>query len=981
MVTTGQVSAVGDSGAPAQAQVVDRTLSITRRTFLRSAGTAALTLSLAQLRFGLAHTAAAAETLSGSLRTRAQNYRSWEDLYRVQWAWDRIAKGTHYVNCWYQRGCNWNVFVKDGLVFREEQVATYPQTNSSVPDFNPRGCQKGACYSQRMYDPDRLKYPLKRVGKRGEGKWQRVTWDHALGDIAGSMLDVLQAEGPGAIYWDLGTAATSGCHGMGLFRTTWLLDTPFLDMNAEIGDHHPGAAVTCGKISFASSGDDCFYSDLILVWGGNPVYTQIPNAHFVTEARYHGARVITLAPDYNASAIHADLWVPVNIGTDAALGLCLAHVIVEEELYDATFIEEQTDLALLVRKDNRHFLRERDLRDGGAADTFYVYDLASRSIQEASKSSLELAGQRPALGGSYTAHTTEGPVTVTPVFSLLRERLKAYAPETVAEITGTPPTLLRRLAREIAQAKAATILAQSNFSKFYHGLEMERAQILVLALCGHIGKKGSGFNAFPWLSIDSPEALGVARPLPLKLAKLAQAVENAPKWLQAKWEGSTDEMFLYGQARELYRKGGFVSSVLFFYLHGGFQEQYGQTRGWDPALKRKVDAYVREALEKGWQIAPKTTPKILFEEGGNILRRVRDYPQLIAHLLPKLRLLVTVDWRLNNTALYSDYVLPAAGWYEKDDVTWATPIAPFAHVTTKAVDPLAESKHEWEFHCLLLKRLQEMATAAGITTFRDRAGKQRRLDRIYDDFTFGRRYTEHDSEKLLSGLVELASNLGDTSWERLKETGFARYTGIGMGMVNIGNATDINRDETITANRWHTEQKLPWPTLTRRMQFYIDHDLYFELGEVLPVHKDNPPIGGNYPLQMTGGHTRWSIHTSWRSDPRLLRLQRGDPVLYMSVRDARARGIRDGALVRAHNDTGSFAIRAKVSPAVRPGQVVVYHAWEPFQFSDRRSHQVAFSSPINPIQLAGGYFHLQPMPIACEPGQNDRGTRVEVETI
>jgi len=951
-------------------------MNITRRQFLCGAGVTTLTLSLARLGFSAG--SAIAETAAPP---PIPAYRGWEDVYRQRWTWDRIAKGTHYVNCWYQRGCNWNVYVKDGVVFREEQAATYEQTNASVPDFNPRGCQKGACYSHRMYDPDRLKYPLKRAGQRGEGKWQRVSWDEALRDITSTMIEVLDQDGPGAIYWDLGTAATNGCHGVGLFRTTQILDTPFLDMNAEIGDHHPGAATTCGKIVFANSADDCFHSDIILIWGGNPTITQIPNAHFFNEARYRGVRVVTIAPDYNASAIHADLWIPVNVGTDAALGLSLAQVIVEEELYDAAFLTEQTDLPLLVRKDTRRFLRESDLEKDGADDTFYVYDLAAKGVKPVSKTTLDLKGIPPALEGEYEVRATSGNVTVTPVFTLLRQRLQQYTPEAASRITGTAPEVVRRLARDLASAKAATVLTQSNFSKFYHGLEMERAQLLVLALCGHFGKKGSGLNAFPWLTIDSPETMGIARALPLKLGLMALGAENAPKYLKAKWEGRTDEMFMYDEARAMHQKGGFLSSVLFYYQYGGLKELYGHTRAWDPALKRDIDAYVTEALEKGWQIGPKQEPRILFEEGGNILRRVRSYPQLLKHLVPKLKLLVTVDWRVSTTGLYSDYILPAAGYYEKDDLTWATPISPFAHVTTRAVDPVGECKHEWEFHCLLLKTLQEQAIAKGRTAYRDRDGGERRLDRVYDDFTFGRRYTETDADRLMSDMVAMATNLGGTTWEQLKEKGYARYTGVGRGMINIGNATDIKPDETITANTWHTEQKMPWPTLTRRMQFYIDHELYFELGEELPVHKDNPPLGGNYPLQMTGGHTRWSIHTMWRSDPRMLRLQRGEPVIYISLVDAQARGIRDGERVRAYNDIGSFEIQAKVSPAVRPGQVIVYHAWEPFQYAGRRSHQVVIPSPINPIQLAGGYFHLQPMPIAGEPGQNDRGTRLEVERI
>ncbi|MBI4515322.1 MAG: molybdopterin-dependent oxidoreductase [Deltaproteobacteria bacterium] len=951
-------------------------MTLTRRQFLETAGAASLGLSLTRLGVRPSGAAAAHAATAGP-----PAYAKWEDVYRQRWTWDKVAKGTHHVNCWYQRGCNWNVYVKDGLVWREEQVGKYPQTNAAVPDFNPRGCQKGACYSQRMYDPSRVTHPLKRVGQRGDDKWQRVSWDEALTDIADRVIDVLRAEGPGAIYWDMGGGNSSGGHGVGLFRTRNLLDTIVLDLNTEVGDHHPGTAVTCGKIDFASSADDWFYSDLILIWGGNPVYTQIPNAHFIMEARYHRADVVTITPDLNASAIHADLWVPVNIGTDAALGLSLAQVIVAEDLHDAAFIAEQTDLPLLVRKDTRRFLRASDVESNGADDAFYVFDLTSKQIKAAPRKTLALDTIKPALDGDYDVKTRSGSVTVTPVFSLLRERLEEYVPDKASAITGTPADLIRHLARRIGKAKAATIMTQSNFSKFYHGVEMERVQLLVLALCGHFGKKGAGMNAFPSLTTDANEAAGVAPALPMKLALAAVGLEKAPAWLHAKWQGHTNEMFIYGETRKEYAKGGFLSATLFFHRFGALAPLTGSSRRWDPHLKRDLDAHLTEAVEKGWQLLPTTEPKIFFEVGGNILRRVRGYDRLIDGLLPRLKLLVTVDSRLSNTARYSDYVLPAAAWYERDDITWATPHAPFSQATTKAAEPLKEAKADWVIHCLLMKTIQQRAVARGLTTFTDRAGKVRRLDRVYDDFTFGRRYTEEDPEALLSALLEVNSNIGGTSWQTLKQDGCARFTSVGMSPVTIGNATDIKPDETITANTWHTEKKMVWPTLTRRMQFYIDHDWYFELGEELPVHKDNPPIGGDYPLQMTGGHTRWSIHAAWRDSAPMLRLQRGGPVMYMSPTDAEARHIADGESVRVRNDIGDFEIRAKVSPAVRPGQVIVYHAWEPFQFAGQRSHQVLTSAPINPIQLAGGYYHLQPTMVIGEPSMCDRGTRVEVERV
>lgn len=957
-------------------------MRLNRRGFLEAAGAATLALTLGNLGCRGAKSGGSPAPLRARRRVRpGAPYRTWEDLYRERWTWDRIAKGTHHVNCWYQRGCNWNVFVKDGIVFREEQVAAYPRTNPDVPDFNPRGCQKGACYSQRLYDPARVRYPLRRVGPRGSGRWERVSWQEALTDIADRMIDVLVSDGPGAIYWDMGTAATNGGHGVGLQRTNHLLDTIVLDMNAEIGDHHPGAAVTCGKISFANSADDCFYADLLLIWGGNPIYTQIPNAHFYTEARYRGVEVVTIAPDYSPSAIHSDLWVPVRMGTDAALGLALAHVIVEEGLHDENFIREQTDLPFLVRTDNGRFLRGGDLKAGGEDDVFYVWDRSSGRPREAPRRSLDLGEIDPALEGEFPVQTRDGRVTVTPVFALLRRRLAEYAPERAASITGTSPALIRALARKIGRAGAVTVLTQSNFSKYYHGLEMERAQFLVLALCGHFGKKGSGVHGFPWLAIESFEAAGVAPATSLRLGMIALGVKSAPELVRAKLGGRTTEMFLYDEARKMYRSGNFLPSVLFFHRFGGLAELTGSARRWDPYLRRDLDEYLRQALDNGWQVAPQTPPRIFFEVGGNVLRRVRGYDRLIDGMVRRLDLMVTLDWRMSNTARHSDYVLPAAAWYERDDITWATPLAPFAHATTAATQPLGESLPDWVFHCLLLKRLQERARERGQVTYRDRSGKERRLDRIYDDFTFGRRYTEEDPEAFLEALLDVNRNLGGVSWKQLKEQGAARFTDLGMSPVNIGTASDLKEGETITALTWHTRDKMPWPTLTRRMQFYIDHELYLELGEELPVHKENPPVGGDYPLQMTGGHTRWSIHTSWRDHPWMLRLQRGEPVMWMSREDAAARGIRDGAMVRAYNDIGEFRIRARVSAAVRPGQVIVYHAWEPFQFRGHRSHQVATATPINPIQLAGGYGHLQPMMIMNEPGLNDRGTRLEVEPV
>ena len=135
--------------------------------------------------------------------------------------------------------------------------------------------------------------------------------------------------------------------------------------------------------------------------------------------------------------------------------------------------------------------------------------------------------------------------------------------------------------------------------------------------------------------------------------------------------------------------------------------------------------------------------------------------------------MVTIDWRMSNTALHSDYVLPAAAWYEKDDITWATPLSPFSQVITRAVEPIAEAKPDWEFHCLLLKAIQQPRRSARHHALSGPPRRRAQLRPVYDEFTFGGRYHENNVDELLELILELSTNLGDVNWEELKKKGFA----------------------------------------------------------------------------------------------------------------------------------------------------------------------------------------------------------------
>lgn len=897
------------------------------------------------------------------------------------WDWDRVVKSSHLTNCWYQRACNFNLYVKDGVVLREEQAGNYPPPNDpEVPDQNPRGCQKGACYAHRMYDPTRIKYPLKRIGERGGQRWQRVSWDQALSEISDGVLDILAVDGPQAIVQAGGTRVYSqASEGLGPNAFFDALGSPSPTPNVEIGDDHQGAAITLGKIMFADSADNWLYSDLILVWGGNPAYTNIPNYHYIAAARYRGARVIAISPDYNASAVHADLWVPVNVGTDAALALAMAHTIIGEGLYRRQFVQEQTDLPLLVRADNGLFLREKDFKAGGREDVFYIYDEAAGKIREASRKSLELGRCAPALEGAYPAQTLSGTVSARPVFALLREQLeKKFTPQQASRITGVSAAMIEKLAREFARAGGAVNMPTSNWGRFYHGDLIERAIILLFALCGQMGRRGASYNAFPALTPDT--AQGALERHGHQTLQSASAAD--PRFAAWKEDGYTNEMILYEYTKQAVANGAVGITALLHYFHGGLLDASKQHNSWDPDLKRPLADYVGEALAKGWQIVtppPDRPPRALFQIGGNIFRRGRATNLLLENLLPKLKLLVTVDWRMSGTALYSDYVLPTCSWYERTSTSLlGSTHSPFMQVNDKATEPLYESLGDWAIFVRLARSLAERAAARNLPTYKDKEGKQRRVDRVAEAITCGGLYDEYDEEGVARDAFVNCSNVEPIGWEAFKENGIAPYTGVGSGVRCLGNACDIEIGEPIIPLTWHVVGKEPYPTLTRRMQFYLDHEWYRELEEDLPTHKDCPKAGGDYPLQLTGGHARWSVHSDWVDDAIMLALQRGEPAACLSPQDAEPRGVRDGDFVVVFNDVGSFRVRLAVSPAVRPGQLVMYHSWENFQFAGWNHFKSVMASPLNPVEMVGGYGHIRPDVVSMSPGPNDRGSRVEV---
>ena len=314
------------------------------------------------------------------------SYKGVEDLYRENWKWDKVSWASHCIDC-YPGNCPMRVYVKDGIAWREEPAAVFPTVEEGVPDLNPMGCQKGAGWTRTLYGKERVLYPLKRVGERGEGKWQRVSWDQAATEIADAVLDAVAEVGAESVI------APSGCntHTFGTVARQMYMSSVgglTMDVNAEMNDFAPGHYLTYGTFDPVSSIDDWFHAGLILIWNGNPVYTRIPHYHFIAEARYKGAEVYTIAPDVSPSAVHADYYLGVVPGSDAALALGAAYVVLEEGLVDEKFAREQTDLPLLMNAATSRYLRESDMTDGGSDVQFYVWDRTSNAPIQAPRGTL-----------------------------------------------------------------------------------------------------------------------------------------------------------------------------------------------------------------------------------------------------------------------------------------------------------------------------------------------------------------------------------------------------------------------------------------------------------------------------------------------------------------------------------------------------------------------------------------------------------------
>lgn len=964
---------------------MENRIGVNRRSFLKLVAIAAAGSAGAALYHFRFRKAPAA-----SVQARAtKKLGSWEDLYRQRWTWDNVVKGTHgWSNC--RSACAWNIYVKGGVVVREEQSAPYAQSEPGVPDFNPRGCQKGACYTDVMYGPSRTTVPLKRVGERGSGQWQRISWEQAIREMAEKCIAAASRWGTDCLYQDLGPNFDFGPTTAGRFKFQQLSGGILADNWGEIGDLNYGGAMTLGFAHCGGGTDEWFLSDYLVVWMMNPSVTQIPDAHFLYEARYNGSELVVIDPMYSPTAIHADQWLPIAVGSDAALGLAVARHLFDSQAIDLPFVREQTDLPLLARLDNGRLLREADLQEGGRDDQLFLWHPTQGKPVPAPGCSgsqvrrLTLDFEAP-IEGQWTVKLKDGrEVGVVPVGAMLREHLEPWTFAETARVTGLHEDQIRRFAEGFARAKRPMVLSSWGSNRYFHSDLMNRSKILCLALKGAFGRKGTGYQATSFFELSGfanamqMESSGVTGRMgalfgSISPGEMFSAVVDIVA--QRKTEGDLEREGENNYLRNKLCDTDVVNVNLKSPIYRGRLEK--EEAGLFP---RSLGAYYEEARDKKWSpgLPRHHPPKVYFSGGANLLRR-NNLPQYLkASMWDDMELIVDINPKFTFTGTQADYILPAAGWYEKPGVKYTVAHIPYLHYCDVAIPPLAESKDEYEIYWLLTREIEQLAKAANLPAF-DGCGRG-----STDWKTLHARYSNQgdlgakDAEVLMHEILRGDTTDGMTL-EALKRDGVAKFVSAGknVGVATLNNPDWKGKGVLNTLTRF-TEHKEPWPTYCGRITSFIDHPWFIEMREQFTTHKGSPKAGGDYPFQFVSCHARWSIHSIWRDTPLMLRMQRGEPQVWLNPEDARRLGIKDYDYAKLFNDYGSVRMRIKHSALVRPGVAYYYHAWEPHQFPNHQSYKWLIPGIVNPLHMAGGYGHIDYAMNRYQPGSAVQDTRIGI---
>lgn len=456
---------------------------MTRRGFLKKTGVAAGALGLAG--------AAGMTGVDGWLAPAEAHAESEE----------RTARLCHQFHC--LTGCNLKCTIRDERVSLIEPSDIAEESHQTI-------CLRGISEVQHIYSKDRIQTPLRRVGERGEGKFEQIGWDEAIKEIADAIKASQEKYGPESVFVRKSTEAS--------------IDFDFFGpiINADAGGNwgldrgQPnGTAAAFGPFSYCPNRSIHEFSDAstIIELGHNPLESGIVWSRALMDAKEAGTYIVTVDPRFTGTASKSNEWLPVRPGADAALIQGMIRAIVDEGWYDEDFIKANTSLVHLVdRKTGKTYRSDSVMcpnptvigeEEVGAP---YVWDEQQNALRVYNEE-----GVVAALEGSWEV---EGRELVTE-FTLMKEWLSKYSLDWAAETSGIAEETIVALADRYANNGPAIIdFGLGGPDKYTNADVLGHSTSILVAITGNYGRKGSGFGFYGGVGVDDPVATLNAWPLP-----------------------------------------------------------------------------------------------------------------------------------------------------------------------------------------------------------------------------------------------------------------------------------------------------------------------------------------------------------------------------------------------------------------------------------------------------------------------------------
>jgi len=449
-------------------------MSVSRREFLKISGTSAAAVTAGSL-------------FSGQMRTLVP-------------AKGKLTLGEEFIptTCWIgKQDCGMFARVVNGRIISFSGHPDHPRNRGKL-------CPKGVAQIQSIYDPNRVKTPLRRTNEKGvPGTWEQISWEEALDTVADRIKDVLERD-PRLFVWQKGRSKAKDFYDDAFVKSTgatklhhgaFCSDAGYRALEYTIGMHgvlHP----------------DMRHTNYLLSWGwnitnaGGNKFCWLTWPQQLVEAKERGMKVVALDPRRRGPAHFADEWLAVKPGTDLAMALALCHLLVKHDTIDHEYLRKYTNSPFLVDNDGMFLLSEP--AEGEEEGKPLVWDtLSNAAVPHDSE------GTEPALDGHYTV----GSATVPTGFQIFKESLEENTAEWAADICGVPAEQIEQVANELAEHAmiGSTIEIDGRTLPYrpvaimaYHmaqqelGFQALRAMLFIPMLLGSVGAVGGQFSDFTW---------------------------------------------------------------------------------------------------------------------------------------------------------------------------------------------------------------------------------------------------------------------------------------------------------------------------------------------------------------------------------------------------------------------------------------------------------------------------------------------------